>query len=507
MTQWNRLSALPLAFMLVCLGCFFASCTTTGAATKKQAAKEEKAPKVPDQWPPKQVTRNFKPILVKPETVLIHSATILTAIGDPIKKGSIVLENGKIKAVSTGRLEAPKGAKVIDGTGKFITPGIIDVHSHLGVYASPGVRAHSDGNEMTSPTTPMVSAVHSVWPQDPGFERALKGGVTALHILPGSANIIGGRTVSLQLHRGVSSHAMRFPGAPDGLKMACGENPKRVYGSKGRMPSTRMGNMAVFRKTFAKAAHTKTNYERYIKALKLWAKRSGDEEKKPKPPKRDIGMETLVSVLRGEILVHVHCYRADEMVQIMELAKSYGFKIRAFHHAVEAYKIKDILGRSQIAVATWADWWGFKIEAHDAVVQNAAMVSQAPGGRAIIHSDSAVDIQRLNQEAAKAYFGAKKKGMPVTEDEALRWITLNPAWAMGINKVTGSLEAGKRADVVMWSAHPFSVYAKAKMVWVEGVREYDDSKPSKTWSDFEVGQVPTDDSANDKSSNDKTEAK
>ena len=149
-----------------------------------------------------------------------------------------------------------------------------------------------------------------------------------------------------------------------------------------------------------------------------------------------------------------------------------------------------MLAQNKIAVATWADWWGFKMEAHDAVVQNAAMVSQAPGGRAIIHSDSAVDVQRLNQEAAKAYYAAKHKGMAVTENEALRWITMNPAWAMGVDKVTGSLEAGKRADVVLWSAHPFSVYAKAHTVWVEGVRELDAGKTQKTWSDFEVGQVP-----------------
>lgn len=465
------------------------SCTTTSKAKKQVKPKE--APKVLSQWPPKAVVTNFKPVVTRAETVLITNATLLTAIGEPVKNGSILLKDGKIAKVSAGKLEAPKGAKVIDGKGRYVTPGIIDIHSHLGVYASPGVWAHADGNEMTSPTTPQVAAVHSVWPQDPGFERALAGGVTALHILPGSANLIGGRTVSLQLHRGVSSHAMRFPGAPDGLKMACGENPKRVYGRKGRMPSTRMGNMAVFRSTFAKAARTKLMYEKYIKSLQKWAKDSGDEAKKPKPPKRDLAMETLVGVLRNEILVHVHCYRADEMVQLMELAKSNGFKIRAFHHAVEAYKIKDVLAQNSIAVATWADWWGFKIEAHDAVVQNAAMISQAKGGRAIIHSDSPLDVQRLNQEAAKAYFAAKHKGMPVTEDEALRWITLNPAWAMGVDKVTGSLEPGKRADVVLWSAHPFSVYAKAQMVWVEGVREYDASqKAKKPWSDFELGQQP-----------------
>jgi imidazolonepropionase-like amidohydrolase len=360
------------------------------------------------------------------------------------------------------------------------------------VYAVPGVKAHSDGNEMTSPTTPQVNAIHSIWPQDPGFERALQGGVTALHIMPGSANVIGGRTISLQMHSGVSARAMAFPGAPVGLKMACGENPKRVYGGKGRLPSTRMGTMSVFRSIFLKAQRAKTEYDNYAIAYNTWVDQGENAAKRPKAPKRDLAMETLVGVLRGQVLVHIHCYRADEMVQLLELAQANAFNVRTFHHAVEAYKIREVLGRMGTAVATWADWWGFKIEAHDAIPQNAALVDGAPGGRAIIHSDSGEDIQRLNQEAGKAYWAAKHKGMALSEEDALKWITINPAWAMGVDQLTGSLEKGKRADVVVWSAHPLSVYAQADIVWVEGVREFDRvrDRARAPRSDFELEQLP-----------------
>ena len=445
------------------------------------------------QWPVVAPTPDLVPLKLTPQTVLIQGATVMTAAGPTIKNGSVLLQDGKILKVSEQAIEPPEGALIVDGRGKFVTPGLIDVHSHLGVYAVPGVKAHADGNEMTSPTTPQVHAIHSVWPQDPGFERALQGGVTALHIMPGSANVVGGRTISLQMHAGVSARAMAFPGAPTGVKMACGENPKRVHGGKGRLPSTRMGTMAVFRSMFHKAQRAKSEYEDYVTSYNKWVDKGSDASKRPKAPKRDLAMETLVGVLRGEVLVHIHCYRADEMVQLLELAHTNNFKVRTFHHAVEAYKIRELLGRVGTSVATWADWWGFKIEAHDAIPQNAALVDAAPGGRGIIHSDSPEDIQRLNQEAAKAYWAAKHKGMNLTQEDALKWITINPAWAMGVDKLTGSLEQGKRADVVVWSAHPLSVYAQAEIVWVEGVREFDRARDKARLprSDFELEQLPT----------------
>jgi imidazolonepropionase-like amidohydrolase len=197
-------------------------------------------------------------------------------------------------------------------------------------------------------------------------------------------------------------------------------------------------------------------------------------------------METLTGVLRGEVLVHVHCYRADEMIQVMQLADEFGFRVRSFHHAVEAYKIRDVLAEWEVSVSTWADWWGFKMEAYDAILENAALIHEA-GGRTIIHSDSPIGIQRLNQEAAKALYRGRDGGIQITEDEALRWITLNPAWSLGVDKVTGSIEVGKQADVVVWDASPFSVYARPQLVFVDGVRELDRAK-LQPWSDFVVGQ-------------------
>lgn len=463
------------------------------AAVGCGGASEEKKPEKDWQtmeysWAPhlEPRARDLVPTRSDAENVVIKGATILTAAGEPIEDGMIWLKDGKIEAVGT-YLEAP-GATVIDGNGKFVTPGLIDTHSHLGVYPSPGDQAHSDGNEATSPTTPQVDALNSVWPQDPGFEKALQGGVTVLQILPGSANLIGGNAVTVQLHPGVSARSMVVPEAPMGIKMACGENPKRVYGGKGGMPSTRMGSMAVWRATFQKAREYRKGLADHEEAMKRWmAAAEQKPEAKPKPPPRDLAMDSLSAVLDGKTLVHVHCYRADEMVQVLQLADEFGFRVRSFHHAVEAYKIRDVLSKWDVGVSTWADWWGFKLEAEDAILQNAALVSEA-GAKAIIHSDSEIGIQRLNQEAAKAYWAGKRAGVDVSENDALRWITANPAWALGLEKVTGTLEPGKRADVVVWSAHPLSVYAKAEKVWVEGVREFDSSKKDEPWSDFEVGR-------------------
>lgn len=428
----------------------------TGCAT---GAADKKPPKFTADdidWPEgmNAQPRDLTPVAVTSETVLIERATIMTATGEVIDEGYLLLENGTIAKVSQEKIEAPEGAKVVDGEGKFVTPGLIDTHSHLGVYPTPYVKAHSDGNEASAPTTPQVDAAHSTWPQDPGFHKALAGGITALQILPGSANVIGGRAVTLELHPGISSQAMHFDGAPDGLKMACGENPKRVYGDRGGAPSTRMGTMAVWRATLQKAKETRRAYQNYREALARWkSSEEPDPASKPQPPARDLGLETLIGAMDGDILVHIHCYRADEMVQVLELADEFDFEIRSFHHALEAYKIRDVLAEWDVAVSTWADWWGYKVEMHDGIPQNAALVHDA-GGRAIIHSDSATGIQRLNQEAAKAYWAAKHQGMELSEDDALRWITANPAWALGIGDKTGTLEEGKRADVVLWSKHP-----------------------------------------------------
>ena len=407
--------------------------------------------------------------------VVIRNATILTATGPALRNASILLRDGKIVAVAQ-TVETPANALVVDGAGKFVTPGLIDTHSHLGVYAAPGVAALSDGNEATNPVTAHVWAEHSVWPQDPQFPRVLAGGVTTLQILPGSANLIGGRSAVLKVVPSRTVQGMKFPGAKYGLKMACGENPKRVYAARG--PSTRMGNVAGYRAAWIQAADYRRRWDEWL------AKREGN------PPSRDLGMETLAEVLRGNIYVHNHCYRADEMAQMIDIAEEFGYQIRSFHHGVEAYKIADILASKGISASIWADWGGFKMEAMDGVKANLAMVHKA-GARAIVHSDDPGGAQRLNQEAAKGMASGNEHGIAITDEDAIRWITINPAQALGIDDRVGSLEAGKNADVVLWSANPFSVYARAEKVWIDGAMRFDRLDPAQRWrTDFELGFMP-----------------
>ena len=409
-------------------------------------------------------------------TVIRH-ATVFDGEGRQINDGTVVLADGAIQAVGGPDLAAPAGAQEIDGTGKFVTPGIIDVHSHLGDYPSPSVEGNSDGNEATSPVRPEVWAEHSVWPHDPGFSRALiNGGVTTLQILPGSANLFGGRSVVLKNVPARTAQGMKFPGAPYGLKMACGENPKRVYGSKGNMPQTRMGNIALTRQTWAKAQAYKRKWDKY-------AKDGGDM------PERDLAMDTLSGVLAGKILVHNHCYRADEMANMIDMSHEFGYRIAAFHHAVESYKVADILAREGICSAMWADWYGFKMEAYDAIKENIPLVHNA-GACAIVHSDDPNGIQRLNQEAAKALGDGIRAGIPnLSEAVAWEWLSRNPAKALGILDKTGTLAAGKMADVVLWNGDPFSDYSRPQMVWIDGALMYDANDPKRRpVSDFELGQ-------------------
>ncbi|MGH7556172.1 MAG: amidohydrolase [Gemmatimonadota bacterium] len=405
---------------------------------------------------------------------LIRDATIMTADGQEIEGGDLLMENGRIAAIGSD-VAAPAGATVVDANGRFVTPGIIDTHSHLGVYPSPGVQAHSEGNEATDPTTAQVWAIHSVWPQDPGFTRALAGGVTTLQVLPGSANLIGGRGVTLKNIPGRSAQDMMFPDAPMALKMACGENPKRVYDEQG--PSTRMGNWAGYREAFIEA-------QTYREKWDEWVENGGEK------PDRDLADETLAEVLRGNILIQNHCYRADDMVNMLNVAKEFGFEVRSFHHAVEAYKVRDYLARDSVAASMWTDWWGFKMEAFDMVPQNIALVSEA-GARAILHTDDAMGIQIMNQNAARAMAFGRAAGLDVTRDEALRWITANPAWALGLEDRIGTLEIGRNADVVVWSGDPFSVYTHADLVYIDGALVYDRSREEmQPTTDFELGILP-----------------
>ncbi|HLB54450.1 MAG TPA: amidohydrolase [Gemmatimonadales bacterium] len=406
--------------------------------------------------------------------VLIRNATILTAAGQELGHNSILFQDGRISAIGP-RVEAPAGAMIVDGTGKFVTPGIIDTHSHLGVYAAPGTAAESDGNEATNPVTAEVWAEHSIWPHDPQIPLAIAGGVTVMQVLPGSANLIGGRSATVRLVPARTVQDLKFPGAPYGVKMACGENPKRVYQNRG--PSTRMGNMAGYRAAFIQAEEYRRRWDKWLKD------RKGD------PPNRDLRMETLAGVLKGEISVQNHCYRGDEMALMLDLAKEFGFTIRSFHHAIEAYKVADLLAANGTAASIWSDWGGFKMEAFDQILENAALVTQA-GARAIIHTDSPDGIQRMNQDMAKAYYAGLRAGITLTRDQALRWITANPAWALGIDQWTGTLEPGKMADVVLWSGDPFSVYSKAEKVWNEGWLAFDRlNRQHQYATDFNLGQA------------------
>jgi imidazolonepropionase-like amidohydrolase len=443
-----------------------AACSSTSTPSQqKKYAEQVQPPVTPRTW-------------AQPRAVVIRHALVMTAAGPSIPDGAVSFAEGKIVAVGPdAQVTTPPGGEEIDARGAVVTPGIIDAHSHLGVYASPQSQANSDGNEATNPVTSEVAAKDGFWPQDPGLRRAAAGGITSLLVLPGSANLIGGRGFPVKLHFGRTADEMRFPGAKDVLKMACGENPKRVYGrGQHKAPSTRMGNIAETRKAFAAARD-------YMDKIDAWKAKGMHEP----PPPRDLRLETLAEVMRGNILVQNHCYRADEMQEMIDLSHEFGYHIRAFHHAVEAYKLRDVLAREEIGVATWADWWGAKLEMWDGIPQNIGLLAEA-GVHAHMHSDSEYGIQRLNQEAGKALSAARAAGLKLSDDDALKWLTINPAWIMGVDDVTGSLVPGKMADVVIWDRSPFSVYARAQRVYSDGVVIYDVHTGATVPSDFELGE-------------------
>ena len=397
--------------------------------------------------------------------LLLRGGTLLSAAGPTQEGADLLVVSGEIRALGRD-LQAPPGAVVVELEGRWVTPGLIDSHSHLGVYAVPFVAPHRDGNEATSPFTPQVRAIDGFWPQDPAIRSAIAGGVTTIHVLPGSANLVGGQGATLRLRRELSAEAMRFPDAPTTMKMACGENPKTVYGQRRKTaPASRMAEVAMLRQELAAA-----------------------QKYQARDDKPDYGKQALADVVSGEILIQNHCYRADEMLLRLELFAEFGIQPRAFHHAVEAYKIRDALAEAGVGVATWTDWWGRKIEMLDAVPAGIALLDAA-GVRVAVHSDSPDDIQRLNQEAAKAMAAGRRAGLTVEREQAIRWITANPAWIVGIEDRVGTLEPGKLADLVVWSGDPFSVYTRAELVFIGGELIYDRANPAHLPpTDFELGQ-------------------
>jgi imidazolonepropionase-like amidohydrolase len=498
-----------ILILIAALGCGSGSPDTQNA---NDEAPEPTSPPLP--W----AAERAGPRVVESPLVALIGGTVMTAAGDVIDDGVVVMEDGRLVAIGAASdVEIPDGAMRVDVSDHYVTPGIIDTHSHMGVYAQPGVNATRDGNEATAPVTAEVWAGDSFWPQDPALPRAIAGGITTIQVLPGSANLIGGRGAIFKMHLGRTVSEMLLYEAPMTLKMACGENPKRVYGSRNTAPSTRMGNVAGYRAAFQDAAEYGRSFRDWQHEHRIWQQKrwrfeqaqedgdgngggdggddgeEDDEDPKdpgpePAPPARDHALEALLGVIEGRVLVQMHCYRADEMVRAMELGEEFGFSIRSFHHAVEAYKVRDVLAAGDVSISTWADWWGFKLEAYDAIPENLALLTEA-GVRAIVHSDSAQGIQHLNQEAAKAMTAGRRAGIEISEDQALRWLTANPAWALGIHEETGTLEAGKMADVVVWSGSPFSVYSRAERVYVDGLLVYERGRDGAhaTPTDFETG--------------------
>jgi imidazolonepropionase-like amidohydrolase len=390
-----------------------------------------------------------------PTDLVIQNATVMTVTHGTIEKGSVWIHAGKIAGVGA-TVGAPASAAIVDGTGLWLTPGIIDPHSHSAL--------DSDVNEATSPVTPSMHMIDAFDNRQSDLYYALAGGVTTELLLHGSANMIGGQAVVIKNKFGLDREAMLFPNAPGSIKFASGENPKRVYGSRDQLPSTRMGNFEVMRMAFEDAKHYMADWGAYDAKVK-----KGDKD--AVAPKRDLKLEALADVLRGKLYVQIHCYRADEYLTEEAIAHEYGYKIRAFHHALEMYKVGGKIAREDTAIATFADWWGYKDEAWDAIPWNAVM-SMREGVRVALKSDSDDHIRRLNVEAGKMvhYGGA-------TEEEALRMVTLNPAWIIGVDDRVGSIDVGKDADLVLWNHDPLSTYAVAQKVWIDGDLFFDKSLP------------------------------
>jgi imidazolonepropionase-like amidohydrolase len=398
--------------------------------------------------------------------ILIKNAILMTVTHGNITNGSIYIKDGKIAAVG-GTVNAPASVTVIDAGGKYLTPGIVDSHSHIAL--------DDDVNEATNPITPHMMMKDAFDYQDKAIYRALAGGVTTSLLLHGSANMIGGQAVVIKHKYGAARDEMLFPNAPRSIKFASGENPKRVYGSRDQLPSTRMGNFAVQREALVQAQDYMREWDNYNEKV-----RRGDKD--ASPPKHDLKLEALADVLRGNIMVQIHIYRADEMLTEIAMAKEFGYKIRAFHHALEAYKVADQIAANNIAIATFSDWWGFKQEAWDAIPWNATM-SMRKGVRVAIKSDSEDYNRRLNQEAAKTmrYGGA-------TEEEALKMITLNPAWIVGVDDRVGSIDVGKDADLVIWEGYPLSSYGVPEKVLIDGDVYFDRSLPGLGTTHYKEGE-------------------
>ncbi len=384
-----------------------------------------------------------------PAVILIQNATILTVSHGAIEHGSILIKDGKIAEVGQS-IKTPKDAQVIDAAGQFVMPGIIDCHSHI---------AAESINEGSVSVSSMVNMAEILNPDDIDIYRDLAGGVTSANILHGSANAIGGQTLVIKLRWGQPAAKLPFEGALPGIKFALGENPKRsnfsVPGQPKRYPATRMGVEETIRGAFSEARDYKKSWDNYNK-------RAATGEKNLIPPRRDLRLEPLAEVLEGKRYVHSHCYREDEILMLLRVAKEFGFKVRTFQHVLEGYKVADELAAAGAGASTFSDWWAYKVEAYDAIPYNAALMTRR-GVVVSINSDDAEEATHLNQEAAKSM---KYGGL--SHDEALKLVTLNPAMQLGIDKRAGTIDVGKDADLVIYNRDPLSAYAVVQKTLIDG---------------------------------------
>ena len=477
----SRLTFAALALLVAFAGTGCVAADADARRDRRAEPRREERPREPRENAPRAFAAQPYASTYRPlprQDTLIANATVLDGTGRRLERADVLLRDGRVVALGPA-LAAPAGVVRLDAAGRWVTPGLVDPHSHLGNFPTPytGEDAeHTDVNEDTSPNTAQVWAQHSINVQDPGFARALAGGVTTLQVMPGSTNLFGGRTVVIRSVPARTVQGMTFPDAPFGLKMACGENVVHAYGDSGGFPVSRMGAVSGQREALLEARKYLDDWRRHAEG--------GDH----RPPEPDLGLDTLAGVLAGEIRVHAHCYRADDIAQLFDLAREFGFRIAAIHHAAEAYKIPDLFVKEGACAAVWPDWWGFKREAYDAIRENAAYL-EAAGACVAMHSDSAITGQRLNLEAAKAAAAGRRAGIELPPERVIQWITRNPARVLGLEARIGTLEPGKLGDVVVWSGDPFSVYSRVDQVFVDGALAFDRRDPARQpKSDLELGQ-------------------
>lgn len=385
-------------------------------------------------------------------SVLIKNGTVLTVTNGTLENTDVLIRDGKITSIGKG-LSAPSGAKTIDANGMFVMPGIIDAHSHIALDAV---------NEATNPVTAEVWVGDAMDPLDIGIYQALAGGVTAAHSMHGSANAIGGQCETVKFRYGeVDQDKMRMKGAPRTIKFALGENPTRVHGSgNGILPRTRMGVEHVIRSSFQQA-------KEYMEAWDKHNANKGNKRYKGNAPAYDLRLETLADILRGDIIIHCHSYRADEIYMLMKVCKEFGVERLVFQHVNEGFKVAPELAKWGAGASIFSDWWAYKFEVYYSTAYNAAILTKN-GVTTSINSDSGELIRHLYHEAAKS-----QKYGGLSDDEALSLITINPAKQLGIANRVGSLEVGKEGDVAIFQNHPLSIYAIPMVTIVDGIVRFD----------------------------------